>query len=73
MFLQIEKGKKKGRRGRGGDDAHSVSVLADFSVRRLRPGTSLKPPKHRYGVYGASCGVRLVVVEGCMKGSLRLT
>ncbi|KAG8492502.1 hypothetical protein CXB51_009795 [Gossypium anomalum] len=24
----------KGRRGRGGDDAHSVSVLADFSAHR---------------------------------------
>ncbi|KAK5817865.1 hypothetical protein PVK06_022793 [Gossypium arboreum] len=31
------------------------------------------PKEIGYGVYRASCGVRLVVVEWCMKGSLRLT
>ncbi|TYG88535.1 hypothetical protein ES288_A12G029200v1 [Gossypium darwinii] len=43
--------KKKGRRGRERDDAHCISVLADFGIRRLhlRHGTSPKPPKRRYG------------------------
>ncbi|KAB2061332.1 hypothetical protein ERO13_A10G075600v2 [Gossypium hirsutum] len=44
MFLQIEKGKKKWRRGRGGDDAHSVSVLADFGVHRRSTPPLLPPP-----------------------------
>ncbi|KAB2082738.1 hypothetical protein ES319_A05G217500v1 [Gossypium barbadense] len=47
MLLQIEKGKKKGLRGRRGDDAHSVSVLADFGVHRRSMPLPLPPPWHQ--------------------------
>ncbi|TYI19959.1 hypothetical protein ES332_A07G200800v1 [Gossypium tomentosum] len=47
MFLQSEKGKKKGRIGRGGHDAHSVSVLADFGVQRRSTRSPLPPPWHQ--------------------------
>ncbi|KAB2048987.1 hypothetical protein ES319_A13G146800v1 [Gossypium barbadense] len=42
-FYRLKRGKKKGRRGREGDDAHGT----DFGVHRRSTPPPLPPPRHQ--------------------------